>query len=301
MPIVIGFLANYAGLGGIGERIREIIDGVRSRVDSAILWLIDRPLAAGRWLLDRLPAGAAAVAGWLGIRKSFTANDSQRHTVYFEGTEDDPQVMMASATPDSVQHHIDARRANTAVPVTPAQETALQNAEGTLLAIRRLTRPSGVARPETDTIRPQIDALLNTLTQLLTAVGMFVNVPLSNVTYTTVGPMKAGSVTADPLTSRAGNTTGSGTSSSNPPGWASVTSGAIANPSSFVRMHLLSHLLHGPGVAWNLVPAPQSYNIGFMLQNIESPLQTATDRGATFRYHVIVGYPNTGGPIDNFP
>jgi len=61
MPVVIGFLANYAGLGGIGERIREIIDGVRERVDAAILWLIDRALAGGRWLLDRLRAGVAAV------------------------------------------------------------------------------------------------------------------------------------------------------------------------------------------------------------------------------------------------
>jgi hypothetical protein len=105
--------------------------------------------------------------------------------------------------------------------------------------------------------------------------------------------MKAGSVTANPLSSRAGNTTGSGTGSSNPPGWASVTSGAIASPSSYVRMHLLYHLLHGPGVAWNLVPAPQSYNIGFMQPNIEIPLKDATDAGATFNFHVTVGYPNT--------
>ncbi|MGZ4843622.1 MAG: eCIS core domain-containing protein [Candidatus Angelobacter sp.] len=300
MPVVIGFLANYAGLGGIGERIREIIDGVRERVDTAILWLIDRALAAGRWILDRLRAGAAAVAGWLGIRKTFTANDGQRHSVYFQGSEDDPQIMMAT-TPDTVQAHIDARRANTAVPLTRAQATSLNAAEATLLAIRQLTRPSGRARPETETIRPQIDRLLTTLTGQLTAGGIVVNVPLSNVTYTTAGPMKAGTVRADPLTSRAGNTTGSGTGSSNPPGWVSVTSGAIANPSSYVRMHLLYHLLHGPGVAWNLVPAPQSYNIGFMQPNIEIPLKDATDSGATFRFSVSVGYPSTGGPIDNFP
>jgi phage-related protein len=299
MPVVIGFLANYAGLGGIGERIREIIDGVRERVDAAILWLIDRALAAGRWILDRLRAGAAAVAGWLGIRKSFTANDGQTHSIYFQGSEDDPQIMMAS-TPDRVQAHIDARRRARPRP-TSQQARSLDDAEATLLAIRRLTRPSGVARPETETIRPQIDTLLTTLTGQLTAGGVVVDVPLSNVTYTTVGPMKAGTVRADPLTSLAGNTTGSGTGSSNPPGWASVTSGAIASPSSYVRMHLLYHLLHGPGVAWNLVPAPQSYNIGFMQPNIEIPLKTATDSGATFRFEVRVGYPNTGGAIDNFP
>ena len=54
MPVVIGFLANYAGLGGIGERIVEIIQDVRQRVDNAILWLIDRAIAAIRSLWDML-------------------------------------------------------------------------------------------------------------------------------------------------------------------------------------------------------------------------------------------------------
>jgi hypothetical protein len=304
MPVVIGFLANYAGLGGIGQRIREIIDGVRSRVDQGILWLIDRALAAGRWILDRLRAGVAAVAGWLGIRKTFTADDGQQHELYFQGTEENADVMMASHTPDSVTRRIDARRtviASRTSQNAARQRQALDDAENTVGSIRTLTRPSGAARPETDTIRPQIQTLLDTLAQQLTRGGIAMDAPLSNVTYSTVGPMKAGSVTANPLSSRAGNTTGSGTGSSNPPGWASVTSGAIASPSSYVRMHLLYHLLHGPGVAWNLVPAPQSYNIGFMQPNIEIPLKDATDAGATFNFHVTVGYPNTGGPIDNFP
>jgi hypothetical protein len=38
-----------------------------------------------------------------------------------------------------------------------------------------------------------------------------------------------------------------------------------------------------------------------MQPNIEIPLKAATDSGAVFRYRVSVGYPNTGGPIDNFP
>ena len=57
MPVVIGFLANYAGLGGIGGRIREIILDIRARVDNAILGLIDRAIAAIRSVLNAIRSG----------------------------------------------------------------------------------------------------------------------------------------------------------------------------------------------------------------------------------------------------
>ena len=95
MPIVIGFLANYAGLGGIGGRIREIILDVRERVDNAILWLIDRALAAGRWLLDRLRAGIAAVAEWWRMRREFDVGE-EHHAVYFSGREGQAELMVSS-------------------------------------------------------------------------------------------------------------------------------------------------------------------------------------------------------------
>jgi hypothetical protein len=161
LPIVIGFLANYAGLGGISNRIRDIIGGIRERVDAAILWLIDRGISALQGLLNMIQSGVSAVADWWRLRKTFTTSDGQTHSVYFAGSEQDPRVMMAT-TPDDVQDHITARRNNTAVPLTTAQEQSLTDAEETLLQIRRLTRPGGRARAETESIRPQIDTLLTT-------------------------------------------------------------------------------------------------------------------------------------------
>ncbi len=42
IPVAIGFLANQVGLGNIGEKIAEIIGRVRSVVDQALDWLLDR-------------------------------------------------------------------------------------------------------------------------------------------------------------------------------------------------------------------------------------------------------------------
>lgn len=96
MPIVIGFLANYAGLGGIGARIREVVLDIRERVDNAILWLIDRALAAGRWLLDRLRAGVAAIGEWWRLRKQFRTRTGETHTLYFQGEGRAATLMIAT-------------------------------------------------------------------------------------------------------------------------------------------------------------------------------------------------------------
>ncbi len=65
-------------------------------------------------------------------------------------------------------------------------------------------------------------------------------------------------------------------------------------------MHLLYHMLHGPGVAWNLVPAPQSINVGVVHSKVETPLETAVKAGATFNFTAEAHYPKSG-PLINFP
>ncbi|MBQ4805301.1 DUF4157 domain-containing protein [Aquimarina sp. MMG015] len=54
MPVVIGFLANQVGLGGIGARIAEIIGSVRALIDEALTWLVNKAVDTGMALLDRV-------------------------------------------------------------------------------------------------------------------------------------------------------------------------------------------------------------------------------------------------------
>ncbi len=67
MPVAMGFLANQIGLRDVGKRVKEMVEKVRALVDRAIDWLIDKALAAGRWLLDQLRRGANAVRA--GVRR----------------------------------------------------------------------------------------------------------------------------------------------------------------------------------------------------------------------------------------
>ena len=59
MPVVIGFLADQVGLGGVGPAISGIIDKLRAKVDEAVLWLIDKMKAGIEALINAVSGGAA--------------------------------------------------------------------------------------------------------------------------------------------------------------------------------------------------------------------------------------------------
>ena len=60
MPVVIGFLADQVGLGGVGAAVRDIVDRLRAQVDAAILWLIDKAKAGIKAVLGAGTAAAGA-------------------------------------------------------------------------------------------------------------------------------------------------------------------------------------------------------------------------------------------------
>lgn len=57
MPILIGFLANQVGLGGIGRKIREVIESIQTKVDEGIQWMVDKAWEAGKAMLNGLGFG----------------------------------------------------------------------------------------------------------------------------------------------------------------------------------------------------------------------------------------------------
>lgn len=100
MPIIIGFLANQVGLGGIGAKIAELIGAARELVDKAITWLVNKCVDTAFALLDKLvsmgKSAVAAVKKWLGLESPFTGGDGKPHKVYIGGSESSPVLMVAS-------------------------------------------------------------------------------------------------------------------------------------------------------------------------------------------------------------
>ncbi|HLK69158.1 MAG TPA: DUF4157 domain-containing protein [Bryobacteraceae bacterium] len=277
MPVVIGFLANYAGLGGIGERIREIIDDVRAKVDEGILWLIDKALAGGRWLLDRLKAGVAAVAGWWQRRIPFRTQAGESHTLFARGQPPAVQLRVSSRE-ESVREKIGEiiAKKRTAKQPVPDELTEADTIAGRLEALNQTT--------ETDSQRAAIDTDLSRLKTILAAYmpsqTPSETLPLTAVTFTT-NSGRAGQVLAKPLTQRAGNTAGDDDTSSIdklfPPG---------LNRLSWKALHVLSYHLHGPNLPWNLIPGSGTAN--GLMATVETNAKRQVDSGATLWYEVAI-------------
>jgi len=103
VPVAIGFLANQFGLGNLGEKITEIVGGIREVVDRALDWLLDKAIAGVQSLLKSLGFGKAdekkdpkpgaaphdsadEPEDWWRSTFGFTDATGAKHTLLFNGT-----------------------------------------------------------------------------------------------------------------------------------------------------------------------------------------------------------------------
>lgn len=304
MPVVIGFLANYAGLGGIGGRVREIILEVRERVDNAILGLIDRARAAIQNVLNMIRSGVQAVAGWLGLHKNFRTPDGGRHELYFRGSAAAAQLVVASA--EQTLDTLLAAGGSFENQITTSGDATKIKALGVARAQHQLVKTAQATlqtKPDDANATRQLNGAFNTLGDQLGIMGVSVvsdaDLPDTIITPAANGN-KAGTVTASPLSKK-----GKGGSGPDPNivGWSHVLT---IDSGNWERVHLVSQDFHGPGRFWNLVPARRTDN-AWMREGPERSIKTMRDRNMVLHYRVQVnGYhslthPVTGQPIDGFP
>ena len=320
MPIVIGFLANYAGLGGIGTRIREIVLAVRERVDTAILWLIDRALAAGRWLLDRLRAGLAAVRRWFRIEKPVTLKSGESHTLYVEESAASNRLFIRTAPQPFVAW------VNTNFGPKPGGVPAhVMHAQ--LLAQAQIieTLQTSYAAATTDTqrisISNNISAAVNQLAALLEQVTAPAGtVPPTVFRYGGVDAMGFGLrasatfLSRDHIQGQPATVMGAGEyvagwdlarsrtriGRNDPVGYAAVLDQVTPRIlPDYVRGHLMNGILGGPAFPYNLTPIRGDMNNNGQLNShfrrVEEPLQQAVRIAPpapprVFNYEVVAQY-----------
>jgi len=95
MPIVIGFLAEQVGLGGIGDAIRGIIDKIRAKVDEAVIWLIDKIKGGIEAVMSLVQGAVQKLRDWWTQEVHFDA-DGEPHTLKFEGADTSARLVIAS-------------------------------------------------------------------------------------------------------------------------------------------------------------------------------------------------------------
>ncbi|MDZ7695032.1 MAG: hypothetical protein U5K69_28595 [Balneolaceae bacterium] len=99
MPIAIGFLANQVGLSGIGKKVGKMIEAVRTKVDSAINWLIEKAMNVGGAIVNMGKSAVGAISNWWKSRKKVRTKDQEQHEIFFDGSDTSAKLMIASYSP----------------------------------------------------------------------------------------------------------------------------------------------------------------------------------------------------------
>ena len=321
LSLLISFLTRLLGLNGISAHIQRVINNIRRPIDNVINGVIRFVVGRARGLMGRVRSGARNVrdraVNWWQKRKGFRAKDGSQHHVYFNRRGRRVVLMAASNDPNAVKEWLSREKR-----VLNGKRTRTQDENTKLAAIGRAENSVSTLESETAKLQNnrgrfnrnrrtavrQIDALLLTLSDQLKAASYGVllgqeTLPPSKVTYQTKGN-RAGWVKAWPLTKVSGNTTGS-TPGQDPAGWQHI-SRIDPDTRFWVRMHLLNHNIHGPGVVWNLVPGRKTDNdthkrqVENTVKNLVLNKDTSTNQYKIAYYNISVDY-FMSGIHRNFP
>jgi hypothetical protein len=174
IPIVVGFLANQFGLGRLGERIRELVESIRERVNTALDNIIGGAVRAGRAFLDMLRSGVAAVRNWWENRKAFRDSEGHGHELYFQSERGE---LIVESTPTPVGLFLARLNIAPTDPQRTQKETHKSQALTAYSEVQFAKQRLASARAGTEAterraqLDQKIDLLATHLTPLLGGVG----------------------------------------------------------------------------------------------------------------------------------
>lgn len=136
IPVAIGFLMNQLGLGNVGEKIQEIIAGLRGMVDRALTWLVDRAVSAGESVLRTLGVGGGEGEGEEETEEGGDYDGQVGETVTWSAAGNDHRlwvvtdssgvsVMMASGAGEDVENPLEIYRDMAAEKEDPIRSDVL--------------------------------------------------------------------------------------------------------------------------------------------------------------------------------
>jgi len=156
LSLAINFLAGFAGLGKVADKVMELIQKVRAPIDKALDWLVNWIVTAAKKLFSAAKAGVKKLIGWWKARKSFNAG-GEPHALYFQGEGAGAKLILSSA-PRPVEAFL-AEKATEAKGDKKKQD-AIKAVRALLKDVDKLTKN---AKPEDEKVQKEVEALMNEL------------------------------------------------------------------------------------------------------------------------------------------
>lgn len=319
IPIIIGFLAALLHLNNIGSKVRDIILRIRARVDKLLDWMIGKAYSLvgpavegamrlknkGKDLLEKgkekvMAVGTAAknkVLGWMGLKKNFTDENNQPHTIFFDSSgnvivasDEIPLPKLLHAKKTEIEE-MDSGRAKT------TKATALANATTLMKQINSIKNKIETAANDDErrSYEHSLNTLFNSIVPHLIKLGISMatkkELPQTIINYSPGSNGRADKVVADPLTKKTDGRYNAGRPSVDPSGWTTHIETIPNYDAVYVRLHILSEKLGGPGnKVWNLTAGRKIENTN-MESQAETPAHNLIKQNKVLWYESeITGY-----------
>lgn len=315
VPVLIGLLASILGISGLADKVLGVIRKIRQRITAGITKFWNFVKEKGKALLGKVGIGKkdkkekekksvvddSDDLHWSAGVDHFKSKDGGNHEMFYKEKGKDFQLYVASENPQPITETLGERKQiSEEAKDIPEQSTISQAQQYYNQNILPLEKELEVLEKK-DSKSSNNDKNANIINQKTKAlrkarkgmVDLFEKIRLNGSDRdeipTVVKPMGKGHVIANPLTWLEGNMVGSEPGSANPPGWEFAKQlRTHSTDKDWVRGHLLSEKLHGPGENWNLVPIRSVVNTQ-METYIESKAKTAIkDKTAILSYEIEV-------------
>ncbi|MEP0264728.1 hypothetical protein [Dokdonia sp.] len=314
VPVVIGLLASILGIGGLARKVIKLFKKIQKRVEKALVKLWKKIKKLAKKFLKKIGFGKKKKeekedTSQLpdGKEKLFAKLRNDSHEIQVDGGhelkfENEGEIAVYSRK-KGLNEIINLKQEEIHENKNAEDYNEKQKAINELKSDKKkfgkeLSKYKGKQeRKYSANVKDEYNSMVRifkSMTSSLEIVGIDINesslVP-TKVKHITNGK-KAKQVIAEPLTKIPGNTHGSSPGSSVPVGWERINPEERKN--FWVRAHLLNHNLHGPGVEWNLFPAPKTINSD-MESKIESPAKKAIGKNDDKAYFYEANLTYSGG------
>jgi phage-related protein len=295
IPIAIGFLVNFLRLGDLPERIHEMVEKLQAKVEEGLGKLIDKALAAGRAILDRLGVATGAKDDVTFVEEGGGAT----HHLLVEGEENAERLFVQSQK-RTAQEQLDFWAGKVAAREVPAAEDP-EAVKKKIDAARKLLTPAQLkASPTGTTGRTEYMKKVADAFKGIYPIFGHHTVPPTVLTYKPLKSTSAGVTAAlgavaiaEPLskTPAQGFSPAASTSDPIPSEQTGVFNELTKKTSNWVKMHLIHFDLHGPDKALNFAPGTKAANTSGMApveHTVIAALRAKDD--VALWYEVVVKY-----------
>lgn len=303
LNFIVAFLAEQAGIGDIGKTIRDIIKAIKDKVWGVIDKVIDYVVGKAAKLWARAKATAGKVLNWWQQRRDLIVDDGER-SIYMEGSEDAPQLMIASSPGVKWSEYLEKREKSMTATEKKNKKKLLEEAKD--LATKLEDRLERATEKDDDAKKKEKEKKVEEkrknfekFADKIVALGFSDDdtLPASVIKYDEPRPDGGAKLMTASVLSRK-HPKGTPVQDKDTPIWADLTPKMYHPKGPYVQGHLLNRNLGGDGRRFNLSPITNSANQTH-LNDIEDEIKTMVEkkRGPkVVKYIVKAVYPDEGGP-----